>query len=175
MIFNVLRPWNLIFLFIFYTLVSSFFLQSLKTDCYREKNLSRQPFGRKLKIWRLNPLFTLSFFYTFFYAFVMHSYCSDFKVFYSIFYCIILLWGFRALIWVRSSCYFFLTVKKFSKLVGYWQILSIKRITICLHRWVILKFFGKKWKLASGCPRSTMNLSFDVVVFSSWRSSISES
>lgn len=156
------------FLFIFYTLVSSFFLQSLKTDCYREKNLSRQPFGRKLKIWRLNPLFTLSFFY----AFVMHSHCSDFKVFYSIFYCIILLWGLQALIWVRSSCYFFLTVKKFSKLVGYWQILSIKRITICLHRWVILKFFGKKWKLASGCPRSTMNLSFDVVVFSS---SISES
>ena len=36
--------------FIFYTLISSFFLQSLKTDCYREKNLSRQPFGRKLKI-----------------------------------------------------------------------------------------------------------------------------
>ena len=163
------------FLFIFYTLVSSFFLQSLKTDCYREKNLSRQPFGRKLKIWRLNPLFTLPFFYAFFYAFVMHSHCSDFKVFYSIFYCIILLWGLQALIWVRSSCYFFLTVKKFSKLVGYWQILSIKRITICLHRWVILKFFGKKWKLASGCPRSTMNFSFDVVVFSSWRSSISES
>ena len=165
--------------FFFYShftpLVSSFFLQSLKTDCYRERNVSRQRFGRKLKIWRLNPLFTLSFFYTFFCAFVMHSYCSDFKVFYSIFYCIILLWGFRALIWVRSSCYFFLTVKKFSKLVGYWQILSIKRITICLHRWVILKFFGKKWKLASGCPRSTMNLSFDVVVFSSWRSSISES
>ena len=163
------------FLFIFYTLVSSFFLQSLKTDCYREKNLSRQPFGRKLKIWRLNPLFTLSFFYAFFYAFVMHSHCSDLKVFYRIFYCIILLWGLQALIWVRSSCYFFLTVKKFSKLVGYWQILSIKRITICLHRWVILKFFWKKWKLASGCPRSTMNLSFDVVVFSSWRSSISES
>ena len=38
------------FLFIFYTLVSSFFLQSLKTDCYREKNLSRQRFSRKLKI-----------------------------------------------------------------------------------------------------------------------------
>ena len=128
-----------------------------------------------LKIWRLNPLFTLPFFYAFFYAFVMHSHCSDLKVFYRIFYCIILLWGLQALIWVRSSCHFFLTVKKFSKLVGYWQILSIKRITICLHRWVILKFFWKKWKLASGCPRSTMNLSFDVVVFSSWRSSISES
>lgn len=88
MIFNVLGPWNLIFFFfIFYIVVSSFFLQSLKTDCYREKNLSRQPFGRKLKIWRLNPLFTLSFLFV-----SLRSHRSDFRnisEIKGIFYCII--------------------------------------------------------------------------------------
>lgn len=130
------------FKFIFYTLISSFFLQSLKTVCYREKNLSRQPFGRKLKIWRLNPLFTLSFFFV-----SLRSHRSDFRniseikgIFLLHYFCFE---EFRSLSAYVQVVSFFLLWRNF-QLVGYWQILAIKRSIICLHGWVILKFFGKK-------------------------------
>lgn len=172
MIFNVLGPWNLIFLIHILHTDFIFLLTIPENRLLSWKESFSSTFWQKTENMK-----TKSFIYFIFLLCILLCIRYALSLFrlYSIFYCIILLWGLQALIWVRSSCYFFLTVKKFSKLAGYWQILSIKRITICLHRWVILKFFGKKWKLASGCPRSTMNLSFDVVVFSSWRSSISES
>ena len=156
------------YIYILHTCVI-FLLAILENRLPSGKDLSRQLFGKKLKIWRLNPLFTLSFFFV-----SLRNHRSDFRNISEvkgIFYCIIFTLRNSGSYLHTFKLLFFLTVKKFSKLFGYWHILAIKRITICLHGWVILKFFGKKWKLASGCPRSTMNLSFDVVVFSS---SISE-